>query len=409
MIFLIAAVADRSGIGWISNFLIVLFVLISFVIRLQNATIPRQRLGVEFWFIVLSIVVIVAGNNHWYGVLVADSFTAIVIIYWTCVALRLSGSSPHLKTDLAMLVISVVLAVTVKVSAAPLLLPTIAFVWIYRQSLPIAFVRRSASIAGLVFAFWMLHSIVLSGCAVYPVKQTRIAQLPWAVSEQQTTSESGWIRSWAREPGELPSRVLKDRAWLPGWFHRVRHDSSIRLLIVLAPLGLVTALFCRDFRGEQARCLLAITIGLAGCLIFWFSTAPAPRFGRGFILAASLLGGSVVLDACLNQTRFAVYAPTVVLAAMAILSVRGLWRVKSDYIYKVSEAPTYQLLAPNGNRVFVPKDGGQCWDHPLPCTPYFDPRASRRIKWPANWPVPPPGWSPDNAVGIQNNLDGSSN
>jgi hypothetical protein len=405
MIFLIAAIADRSGIGWISNLLVVLFVLISLVIRLQNLTSEGQQRGVEFWFIVLSIVVLVAGNNHWFGVLVADSFTAIVIIYWTCVALRLSGSSPHLNSDLGLLVLSAVLAVTVKVSAAPLLLPTVALAWIHRKNLPVAFAWRFASISSLVLGLWMLHSIAISGCAVYPVKQTRIAALAWAVSEQQVASESGWIRSWAREPRELPSKVLKDRAWLPGWFSSIRHDSSMRLLIVLAPLGLIAALLCRNFRGEQARCLLAITIGLAGGLIFWFFAAPDPRFGRGFILAASVLGGSVALDACFGQTRFAVYAPALALAGMAILSVRGLWRVKSDYLYTVPEVPAYRLLAPNGSVMFVPKVGDQCWDHALPCAPFFDSAALIRIRWPANWPVPPTGWSPDAAVGIAKSLD----
>jgi hypothetical protein len=409
MIFLIAAIADRSGIGWISNFLIVLFALISFVIRLQDITTEGRRRVVEFWFIVLSMAIIVAGNNHWYGVLVADSFSAMVIIYWTCVALRLSGSSPHLKTDLGMLVLSAVLAVTVKVSAAPLLLPTAALVWIQRKNLPVAFAWRFASISSLVLALWMLRSIALSGCAIYPVEQTRIAALPWAVSGHQVRSESDWIRSWAREPHELPSKVLKDQRWLPRWFSRMRHDSSIRLLMVLAPLGLIAALLRRNFRGEQAHCLLVITIGLVGCLMFWFSTAPDPRFGRGFILAASLLGGSIALDACFNQTRFAVYAPTILLAGMATLSVRGLWRVKNDYLYTVPEVSTYQLLAPNGTRIFVPKGGDRCFYHPLPCTPYFDSAALMRIRWPANLPVASAGWSPDGAVGIAKNLDGDPN
>ena len=403
MIFLIAGVADRSGIGWISNLLVVLFVLISLFIRLRNVTTEGCRSGIEFWVIVLSILILSPENYYisgWYGVLSADSFAAILIIYWTCVALGLSGSR-HLETDLAMLVLSAALAVVVKVSAAPLLLPTVALAWIHRRRLPAPFTWRVAAAASLVLAFWMLRSITLSGCAIYPVSQTCISALPWAASEQQVTSESLWIRSWTRQPNELPAEVLKDWAWLPRWFGGVRHDHSIRLLAIFAPLGLIAALLRRKCHGKPAHCLFVITSGLMGGLIFWFVTAPEPRFGKGFILAAALLGGSIAFAACFDQPRFAVYVPALVVASMALVSIRGLWRGKSDYFYTVSEAPTYQLRGPNGNRIFVPKGDTQlCWDHQLPCTPHFDPVALARVRWPANWPPPPPGWSPDDALGV---------
>jgi hypothetical protein len=403
MIFLIAGVADHSGIGWISNLLVVLFVLISLFIRLRNVTTEGRRSGIEFWVIVLSILILSSENRYisgWYGVLNADSFTAILIIYWTCVALGLSVS-PHLETDLTMLVLSAVLAVAVKVSAAPLLLPTVALAWIHRKRLPAPSTWRVALAASLVLGLWMLRGITLSGCAIYPVSQTCISALPWAESEQQVSSESLWIRSWARQRHELPAQVLKDRAWLPRWFSGAQHDHSIRLLVIFAPLGLIAALLRRNFHGKPAHCLLVVTSGLIGCLIFWFVTAPDPRFGEGFMLAAALLGGSIAFAVCFDQPRFAVYVPALVVASMALVSIRGLWRVKSDYFYAVSEAPTYQLRGPNGTRIFVPKeDTDQCWDHQLPCTPYFDPAALARIGWPANWPVPPPGWSPDDALGV---------
>jgi hypothetical protein len=404
MIFLIAGVADRSGIGWIPNLLVVLFVLISLFIRLRNVTTEGRSSAIEFWVIVLSFVIL--SENHyiagWYGVLNADALTVILAIYWTCVALGLLGS-PSLQTDLAMLVLSTVFSVTVKVSTAPLLLPTVGLVWIHRKRLTVSSTWRVASAAGLVLALWMLRGIMLSGCAVYPVSHTCIYALPWAESEQQVSSESLWIRSWARQPHELPAQVLKNLEWLPSWFNGARHDHSIRLLVIFAPVGLIAALLRRDIHGKSAQCLLVIASGLIACLIFWFLAAPDPRFGEGFMLAAALLGGSVAFAAVFGQPRFAVYLPRLVLAGMALVSIRGLWRVKSDYLYTVSAPPTYQLRGPMGERIFVPKgDTDQCWDHPLPCTPYFDPAVLARIWWPVDWPVPPPGWSPDDALGVIN-------
>jgi hypothetical protein len=406
MIFLIAGVADRRGIGWISNFLVVLFVLLSLFIRLRKVTSEGRRSGIELWVIVLSILIVSSPIIGWYGVLDGDSFIAILIIYWTCVALGLSESA-HLETELAIVVFSAVLAVTVKISAAPLLLPLIVLAWMHRRRLPVRSTWRVALAGSLVLAAWMLRGITLSGCAIYPVPQTCVCSLPWAESEHSVSLEALWIRSWARQPFEYPDQVLKDLAWLPQWFGSARHDHSILLLVIFAPLGLAAALFRRNVHGKEAHCLLVITGGLIACLIFWFVTAPDPRFGEGFILSAAVLGGGIALAACFDRPRFAVYVPALIVASMALLSIRGLWRVKSDYFYTDSEVPTYQLRGPGGQRIYVPRDTDQCWDHPLPCTPYFDPAALARIRWPANFAVPPPGWSPDDAPGvIDNDLNG---
>jgi hypothetical protein len=428
MLFLIAGVDDRDGIGWISNLLMILFVLISLLVRLRVITRNGRQNGIEFWAIVLSILILCSENlfdPFSYAVLTADSFTAILIIYWTCVALGLSERSSNLQTDLAMLVLSAVLALTVKVSAAPLLLPTIALAWIHRERLSAAFTWRAASFSSLVLALWMIRGITLSGCVVYPVPLTRISTLPWAVSQQQVTSESRWIESWAREPGEFPSKVLKDRTWLSGWIRGTLHDRRILLFAVLAALGMIAVLFRRKFRERQARDLLVITSGFVGCLVFWFMTAPDPRFGAGYILGAAVLGGSIALDACFNQPRLAGYVPVLVVICMAIMSLRGFWQQKGDYFYQfpkvplyefpgtgdlshlLSEVPAYELRAPDGTRIFVPKSSNRCWDHPVPCTPYFDPAALSRIRWPKDMPPAPPGWSPDKPVGVQKDLDGT--
>ena len=191
-IFLITAVADEDGIGWISNILVVLFVLLSIFLRLRNVTAKRAS-GVEFWVLFLSFVAFIEARYlpNWYGVMNGDLFTAVLIIYWSCVAVGLSNSA-HLPTDIAMLALSAILAAIVKTSALPLLLPAFAFGWMYRKHLSIEMFKRTAILSGLVLTLWMLRSIVLSGCAIYPAQATCITSLPWA--------ESGSVSAVCHEP-----------------------------------------------------------------------------------------------------------------------------------------------------------------------------------------------------------------
>ncbi|HTQ60790.1 MAG TPA: hypothetical protein VMI32_11230 [Candidatus Solibacter sp.] len=402
MLFLIDGAIDRSGIGWIPNLLVMFFALLSLVIRLWNFTSRGGISALEWWLLVLAIVTL-AVNHYiagWYGVLNADPFIAILILYWTSVALGLS-SSPNLAADFAMVVLTAVFALAIKLSAAPLLLPAVAFGWLFRRRLTAGSQGRLAAMACLIIVVWMMRSVVLSGCALYPVSQTCITTLPWAESPNQVNEESLAIRSWAREPGENDyARVLKDQAWIPQWIGATLRSHSIRVFAVFAPLGLIVAFLKKPYAGEPARCLLVVTCGLLGCLIFWFVAAPNLRFGEGFFLAAALLGGSIAFAAFFDHSRFVVYMPRFVLACMAVVSIRGLWRPQSEYFYSVPEVATYELRGPSGHRIFVPKVLNQCWNHPLPCTPYFDPAALAKIKWPADLPIPPPGSIPDRWAGV---------
>lgn len=297
--------------------------------------------------------------------------------------------------------LSGVLATTIKISVAPLLLPTAVLAWIYRKDFESRSVWRVASVAGFALTVWILRSFTLSGCAVYPAASTCIFELPWAQLESHIHRDAISIRSWARRPGEYDfASVLKDLAWFPSWFVAVRQDPAIILLFVFAPLGLATGLLRREVDEKPWRSLRITTIGLIVCLIFWFWAAPDLRFGRGIVLALALLGASVVFALLPDRPQFTRFLPTLLMAGMVIASLRGLQRQESDYYYKAPNVSTYTIKGLGGKRLFVPKVGDQCWDHELPCAPYIGVFELERIKWPANWPVPPPGWTPDDPLQI---------
>ena len=94
--------------------------------------------------------------------------------------------------------------------------------WFHRKE-GVVGATRVCTFAAAVLAVWMLHGIMLSGCAVYPVHQTCFSWLPWAVSPQQVDDQMMAIRSWARLQGEinfehvLAGLVLGSRSGLTGF------------------------------------------------------------------------------------------------------------------------------------------------------------------------------------------------
>src|ERR1019366_9322607 len=130
LLFILAPLDDRTDLGWISNLLVLLFVLTSCHARFSKA----RRAGVEYWFFGLAVAWLALGTLGpvgWLGVWNADGFVAILAVYWFSVALSVP-SRP--QTNVPLLLLAGVLALTVKLSAAPLFLLGLVVAWLQRKT-----------------------------------------------------------------------------------------------------------------------------------------------------------------------------------------------------------------------------------------------------------------------------------
>jgi hypothetical protein len=418
LLFLIAPLTDRIEIGWITNLLTVTFVLLSLWARLGEIDLTERSRRMQHWFValVVAIFVLKPGWLNWFGILTGDSIAAVLVAYWVALALEFSRSEDR-GSIFALLMFSAALAAMIKISAAPLVVLTMALGWFNRKEGDVG-ATRICVLAAAALAVWMLHGALLSGCAVYPVRQTCFSGLPWAVSLQQADDEMMAIKSWARQPRELDfDKVLQDWSWLPQWFDLARHNRLLQLLPASLVIGATAVAFPGAKGQRQPRDDLGlIWIGLAACVGFWFWSAPDPRFGGGFILATGLFGLSLAGATWLHQPGFYYYTPHVLILLMALSGLRNLVHLGGEnFFYAITpEAPVYQLQTNKGTRLWVPRNRDQCWAHELPCTPYVDFAALGRVRWPETWPYhhdpllePPQGWRPVSGVREPHNWWGS--
>lgn len=227
LLFIIAPLDDRPEFGWISNLLVLLFVLASCYARFSRA----RRATVEFWFFGLAVAWLAfgtLGRLGGLGVLNADGFVAILTVYWFCVALSLP-SRP--STNVPLLLLAGALALTVKVSAAPLFLLALLAAWYHRKTADVSLLKPLTA-AAILLGLWMARGVTLSGCAVYPVPESCISGLPWAVPRTQAEAESLSIRAWARAPGLIDyAKVMADWTWLGRWAVATGQSWSTRLFL----------------------------------------------------------------------------------------------------------------------------------------------------------------------------------
>ena len=248
--------------------------------------------------------------------------------------------------------------------------------------------------AALIVFLWVARSVVLSGCPIYPLS-IGCSRLDWAVPLEKVTSMANWIYSWARVPGADPHAVLGNWEWLTPWIAREKRD----LIGFGFPLA-TTVLFLGMFGAVRRKAPKSPSYGLhyrevallapiVFGIVFWFLTAPDARFGRSLFWMLSMSSAIIFLSAfdTRSATTYRRVATAVFIAAnlsfLAYFVSKGPARLAHVSLsgwqplphVEVSPTPTASGLVVN-----VPEGGQQCWDSPIPCTPYFNPGLSLRVK-----------------------------
>lgn len=373
-LFVIAPLDDRAGIGWISNLVVLVFVLMSCYARLE--LVPRQ--SPEFWFLTLAIITLAVWPQElfWVGVLNGDGFAAVLVIYWFSVLISYPARP---QASLVLLLLTAAFAVTVKLSAAPLMILALFMLWLHRKVVNVR-LYAAIGVAGILLGLWLARGFLLSGCAVYPVPQSCIASLPWAVSRAQAAYELLGIKSWARTPHTIDyDQVMSNWGWVRDWSVRTLQDWSARLLVV----GGIAGILCVIFGARISRWMLTAAGALLVSLGYWFLTAPDVRFGSGYLAAAGILGLSIVCAAYFGHFRSAGFVHRLTIEAIVVSMLIGAAGLKkSGNSWSVKDPPAFMMMTPPGGKsVWVPQGGDQCWDRQLPCTPYFNTDALKRVQW----------------------------
>jgi hypothetical protein len=272
--------------------------------------------------------------------------------------------------------------ITVKTSLAPLgvLAPAVAFgVWSCRghssgRGHGLRMLAVAAAIALAVLGPWAARGIVLSGYPLYPLALGG-ADVAWRVPRSLAMSEANWIKSWARRPGAAWTEVLGTWTWFRPWLRGLPAD-VVRAGLLVSSVGAAAGVY-RLLAGRRAGARFPkawpFLVPAAGSLIFWFFTAPDPRFAGAawWVLAV----GTVVLVAVewnLPSGRLRWFDAALCGAVfLYAFQPNGLWF--RDGRFEPLPAGRYRTKLTDGGVAVNVSLTGQCWNAPLPSTPVFRP------------------------------------
>ena len=142
-------------------------------------------------------------------------------------------------------------------------------------------------IAGIILSImaipYLIKGIISSGYIAFPSTFGHI-NLKWSVPVDSAISAANYIKSWAEKPGADSNEVLGNWNWLKPWFYQVINDKSLVCAFII---GIIIVIVCFILKKIKYLNVFAFIfcLSLIGCL-FWFFTAPALRFGYGYLYSS---------------------------------------------------------------------------------------------------------------------------
>jgi hypothetical protein len=241
-------------------------------------------------------------------------------------------------------------------------------------------------VVGLFSIPWVGCGYITSGYPLYPSDLGRI-NFDWMVPIEAASSEKDWVLSWARAPFHDSATVLMNADWFRPWVAATLADPIVLKSMVLCLAGIILIASTRPWLYRRDSWLgwgLLVT-PVVSSLLFWFLTAPDPRFAEGtiWLLAADVaylaFAGSDV------RQRFARgFLIVVVIGFVCLELAGGLKRLATEperfpnFVGK--PVPMVSELTYSGLAIWVPAQGQITGPWNIPATPRdrFDPRLELR-------------------------------
>jgi len=283
----------------------------------------------------------------------------------------------------ALLFLLCVAIVTIKLSAAMYAMTSIcvSLVLQYKCFLKYRSVAlKTLAVCTLMFAVHLIRGYIYSGVPLYPSTIAGAWGLNWAMPIEAVKVEANWIYSWARRPWLAPAMVLGNWQWFPYWLKALGIKTWL-IFGVSVVINLLHLLVSRQYKvGAQHsdRRIYIIYVPLLASVIFWFFTAPEPRF-LGLILELLAILSAWLFILTLLSIEFLRFPKTLShlkqLQILMILMIALSLQKAINFSYvgweKIPSTPMIIKITDSGLPVRVPLKGDQCWDETLPCTPYF--------------------------------------
>lgn len=296
--------------------------------------------------------------------------------------------------------------VTLKASMAIVILLPIAIFLLNKNKIKIL-KNRNFFIISSLFLIWILKNILISGCLIFPLKETcfnKIFYFNDNITNIASNEPEAWAKGYPTSNKKLNYKEYNSNFnWLETWSHNHLSDifekvlPLIIFLLLFLSKKIVNISFYKNYRFEikNDMKITLIVFFSCYCIILWFLKFPLYRFGMSyistfiiFIFVKMFISGE---DYLYNKKVYF----WIIGIGLALFYIKNINRVINNYdlvynnspwpkIYsfndseKNNEKNFLKILDNKGNFKFYYSEGKLCMYSKSPCSNFNNPNLYRK-------------------------------
>jgi hypothetical protein len=302
-----------------------------------------------------------------------------------------AANSPQTNLD-SELIIWPCYLFTIRIINAPVLLITIFAVIIFWKKATPKKIAAHICFSLLLIIPFVIRNVILSGYLFFPIYQIDLFNVDWKADKKLLIDIVEYIKYFNRVNNQhqpIAATVqLHFPAWINAWYKFLGNDDKILVSLSLPSFALLI-IFWKKTKKRFNLVSRSLIIVFLLQIIFWFFTAPDPRFVYG-----ELLCGSAYLFFLLPDFDQRVHAKIIKTATMVLAIAIGIYSANKIYVNKnyrnwilTQPLPVPEIKKINVGQITVniPEKilnnwNPRCYGTDLPCLYYLDIRVKPRGK-----------------------------
>ncbi|WP_034445466.1 LIC_10190 family membrane protein [Butyrivibrio sp. AE2032] len=336
----------------------------------------------------------------------SDYFLSAIVFYVIIHWLDMYVKHERSYVPYILLALLGVFAITIKLSAAPMVLLSIIPIYkLFHERTPekVKALLISIVLALVIVLPFLIRNVVISGWILYPVTLLDFFGFKWEIPKGVAAFDAIQIKTFGRGYNDVAVYMdVSMGEWVPHWFESITGISKI--MVILDMVSIVVFLvyliyFLVAVAGQKSSKIklgnskvfelshrsmlntadfITISATLVGCLGFWFFSAPLIRYGVVYVwlVPAVILGRLVILGFNkLEEAPKSIIMKAVTAILLLWLAYKAIFLVVDDsgrynpvYLVKQQDYGEYETkeFELNGVKIYYPATGDQVGYYPFP-------------------------------------------
>ena len=263
-------------------------IIANFIFNLINS-IEKNKYDIHFFF-VLFVIIFISYKMNRYSEYGNDSPTHFMFFYLISEILKsLSEKKDNLPE---LILISVFILMNKITMGLSIILPLLLLFKKISKSV----LLNKTNFFTIIFLFlWLIKNILISGCIIYPIKNTCFSNLSWSDIEltiKVSVENEAWTKGWIDQKGEnkySTNDYIKDFNWIKTWSqnHLKKINSIVTpyilFLLIIFFIFLIRSKINNNVNKPSTYLYLIFLLGIFS--LVWFLKVPVFRYGYSYVIS----------------------------------------------------------------------------------------------------------------------------